>query len=591
MKKLLTPALLALFLGCGACSDSEPQSEQTILISQEQTEATLPAAETTHTIRFETSAAWELSARDEATSAEPTWLTLSPRSGEAGEQAVTAVLAANTAAESRRAVVTLSCAGEQAIVTLLQQAAEESVRPERPEVAPEELLSLIEIETVSTYSGRESKTLRTIHMEYDAENWPARISENTLDSERTHLTESHSRTFLFAKNQMRAGSSTTKLYTFDKIPALLLKEFSTNYSFSTNGRLRKSNCYIPKELNVTDTYTYNADGSLATSSNQNGQETETARYAWKEGDLQEIVSRNESYGYSSESVTTFAYTDHPVSWYGIDITALLLGRETDMPTLLGVIGLTSRHLPSEKRIDSEQVYRYEYSFDPQQRLATITITSDNMTKRITLHYGAQPAPQHDFPVHLTGQEIADEGTLGYTFSTQNPDERTVAPDSYTSWAKIRSAMSDGTTREAVKYVPVRWTVQAEKQLPVRVSAAELAGLKLNNIAIRQDANGTDTEHLLQYTLSANYDNLFSGFVTCTATAPTCALYDAKSKEGTTRLMPTFPLTQEQITWDEPATEATGADTYRLAQTFHLKFNPEAERTIDCTVEQQLKLSE
>lgn len=591
MKKLLKPALFALLLGVHACSDSEPQPVQAILISPEQTAATLPAAETTHTIRFETSAAWELSARDEATSAEPTWLTLSPRSGDAGEQAITATLDANTGSASRQAVITLSCAGEQAAITLVQEGAAGSSRPERPEVAPENWLSLIEIETVKINSGQERKTYRTIYVEYDEENWPTRIISNTLDAEGNRLSESHQRTFSFSKNQMRAGSSTATIYTFDKLPALFQKDFMTTYTFSTNGRLRKSNCYIPKELNVTDAYTYNTDGSLATLSNQNGEETETARYAWKEGDLQEIVSRYEIFGHSTESVTTFAYTDHSMSWHGIDLTALLLERETDMPTLLGMIGLASRHLPSEKRIDSKQVYSYEYSFDPQQRLATITITSDNMTKRITLHYGAQPAPQQDFPAHLTGQEVTDEGILGYTFAAENPEERTVAADSYTSWAKIRSTMSDGTTSEAVKYVPVSWEVEVQKSLPILVSAAEFAALKLNSVSVRLDANGSAADNRLQYTLSANYSNLFSGSVTCGATAPTCSLYDIKSQTGSVHLMPTYPLTQERITRDELETEATGADTYRITQRFHLKFNPEAEQTIACKIEQQLKVSE
>ena len=599
MKKLLQSTLLALLLGGSACSDSEPQTGQNLLIAPDQTEATLPAAETTHTIRFETAADWEAAAKDEATSAEPKWLSLSPRSGGAGEQTVTATLAANTGQSARKAVVTLSCAGELATVTIVQEAAAGSSRPERPEVAAENLLSLVEIETVSTYSGRETTTSQTIHVTYDEENWPAQLTCNTLGSAGTQLTESHAQTFSFGKNQMRAGSFVATLYTFDQLPALLKKEFTTTYSFSNNGLLRKSNYQILREQNVTASYTYNPDGSLATSSrttaDQSDTETKSASYEWADGDLQTIDAQTDYFGVISSTVTTFAYTEHPVTWHGIDITALVLEQETDIASLLGVIGLGISHLPSERRLDNGQVYSYEYSFDAQNRISTIAISTDwrneNTTKTFTLHYGAQPAPRHDFPVHLTAQEVAEEGTLGYTFAAATPEDRTVAADSYTSWAKIRSVLSDGTTQEAVKYVPVSWTAVPQKSQTRLISAAEFAGLELTSVSVRQDSDGTESDRKLQYTVLANYGEAFSVSAVCTAAAPTCALYDSTTKKGSVHVMPTFTLSPEQLHGEALELSETGTNTYLLRQKLRIGFNPETEETIGCTIEQQLKVAE
>lgn len=203
MKKLLTiVTLLGLTWGGGSCTDSNTDEEQAILIPQEALSATIAAdSGLKHTVSFETTGEWWASV--ESPGSGDTWITLSPTSGSAGKNTITATLTENIQPTSRKAVITILCGTESAAVTITQQGtgtSEEPAKPEHPEISPENRLTYIEVsenkKTTTEDGTEESTTQGYIDLIYDAQGVLTNFNYYTFDRNQPDKLNGSSKTVL-----------------------------------------------------------------------------------------------------------------------------------------------------------------------------------------------------------------------------------------------------------------------------------------------------------------------------------------------------------------------------------------------------------
>ena len=466
MKKLfIFSALITLALGGGSCSDSETDEFQNILIPQDNLSASISADALSHTIGFETTQSWTASVRE--TSRAESWISINPTSGDAGKHTITVTLTENETTESRQAVVTISCGGESANISITQRGVgqdepedpndpDNPQKPEHPDVAPEDRLTWVETTYTEVYSDGSSTDKSYMLFEYDAEGLLTGYDQYDYDSEQTDkINASYERTLKRSEGKITDEEKWFEIdgSSYEGMPLPNSGEYTKEYRLNTSGLVSS---YTDPD-GASQTFTYNADGTLARLEYRNPSypdENSTSTLTWQDGN---IVSISTIDGRDNET-TTFSYTEHFNPWNGIDIGAFMIGDAEESAMLLGISGTTVKNLPASRQ-DGNSTTTYTYTFDAEGRVSTI-VTEENWQDgggsgsertEYTLHYGPQTVSKPDYIPYLTKQEVVDEGTLPYTFSEDNPDEKWYGVNAYTSYAKIRSTMSDGRTSEKTEY--------------------------------------------------------------------------------------------------------------------------------------------
>ncbi len=104
--------------------DSDPDSDSTtVTIPLQYTSVKIEAESTEQEVAFTATESWEISL--EETKATPTWITVSPMSGDAGYIKLSITLEPNTETEDRSTVITITSGGEESEIVVTQEAAEE----------------------------------------------------------------------------------------------------------------------------------------------------------------------------------------------------------------------------------------------------------------------------------------------------------------------------------------------------------------------------------------------------------------------------------------------------------------------------------
>lgn len=104
--------------------EGSESSSATVTIPTQYTQVDIAPESTTQEVTFTATESWEISL--EETKATPTWVTVSPMSGDAGDITLTITLESNTETEDRSTVITIISGGEESEIVVTQQAAEES---------------------------------------------------------------------------------------------------------------------------------------------------------------------------------------------------------------------------------------------------------------------------------------------------------------------------------------------------------------------------------------------------------------------------------------------------------------------------------
>lgn len=202
-------------------------------------------------------------------------------------------------------------------------------------------------------------------------------------------------------------------------------EYAKEYRLNTSGLVSS---YTDPD-GVSQTFTYNADGTLARLEYRDPsypEENSTSTLTWQDGN---IVSISTIDGRDNETMT-FTYTEHLNPWNGIDMGAFLINDAEESAMLLGISGTTVKNLPASRQ-DGNSTTTYTYTFDAEGRVSTI-VTEENWQDgggsgsdrtEYTLHYGPQTVAKPDYIPYLAKQEVVDEGTLPYIFWEDNPDEK------------------------------------------------------------------------------------------------------------------------------------------------------------------------
>ena len=214
-------------MGGGSCTDSNIDEEQAILIPQEALSATIAAdSGLKHTVSFETTGEWWASV--ESPGSGDTWITLSPTSGSAGKNTITATLTENIQPTSRKAVITILCGTESAAVTITQQGtgtSEEPAKPEHPEISPENRLTYIEVsenkKTTTEDGTEESTTQGYIDLIYDAQGVLTNFNYYTFDRNQPDKLNGSSKTVLnWGANKFSLSQYNIEITSYSSIPRI-----------------------------------------------------------------------------------------------------------------------------------------------------------------------------------------------------------------------------------------------------------------------------------------------------------------------------------------------------------------------------------
>jgi YD repeat-containing protein len=339
---------------------------------------------------------------------------------------------------------------------------------------------------------------------------------------------------------------------------------------------------------------YNADGTLARSEYRDPSYPEansTATLTWQDGN---IVSISTIDGRDNET-TTFSYTEHLNPWNGIDIGAFMIGDAEESAMLLGISGTTVKNLPASRQ-DGNSTMTYTYTFDAEGRVSTI-VTEENWQDgggsgsertEYTLHYGPQTVSKPDYIPYLTKQEVVDEGTLPYTFSEDNPDEKWYGVNAYTSYAKIRSTMSDGRTSEKTEYRQININPSTQEGLVLGylyITQDEADNFRLVSTSFNEIPLGENeiNPHRFVYTLEYN---CFTVNLEFDVFYPSCTVFDPATGEQKTHWMPMLPLDKNCFTVSEPELRYMGENTdengptseYYYRQEYLFQVNRDVEPT-------------
>lgn len=580
-------------MGGGSCTDSNTDEEQAILIPQEALSATIAAdSGLKHTVSFETTGEWWASV--ESPGSGDTWITLSPTSGSAGKNTITATLTENIQPTSRKAVITILCGTESAAVTITQQGtgtSEEPVKPEHPEISPENRLTYIEVsenkKTTTEDGTEESTTQGYIDLIYDAQGVLTNFNYYTFDRNQPDKLNGSSKTVLnWEANKFSLSQYNIEITSYSSIPRITKDDRSERYQLNKSGLISQYSYFDDNR----DIFIYNPDGTLATKEFYlagTALENLRSKYKWEAGDLTSITASASSYCF------TYTYTQFLNPWNGIDIGSFAIAGVDDIGCLLVIGGTTTKHLPASQQTKYKNS-QYQYTFDNEGRVSTIVVTStfhnpesmENISiatqTEYTLHYGTTPSPEPDYLAYLTDQKIIEEGTLGYIFDGDDPEgEHIVLPNAYTSYAKILNTLSDGTAKETTEYRQVKITLPEEHLGYIHVTQQDIDDFELISITQEKEDDGKDTTSPLTYTFTFEY-NCFTEKFRLKIEPPYCNLYSEHTETWNSHPMPTLPLDDDCIVCYPPEVTQLNDNPiqidYKFVQKYAIKINPEAEIT-------------
>lgn len=606
MKKLfIFSALITLALGGGSCSDSETDEFQNILIPQDNLSASISADALSHTIGFETTQSWTASVRE--TSRAESWISINPTSGDAGKHTITVTLTENETTESRQAVVIISCGGESANISITQRGVgqdepedpdnpnnpDNPQKPEHPDVAPEDRLTWVETTYTEVYSDGSSTDKSYMLFEYDAEGLLTGYDQYDYDSEQTDkINASYERTLKRSEGKITDEEKWFEIdgSSYEGMPLPNSGEYTKEYRLNASGLVSG---YTDPD-GASQTFTYNADGTLARSEYRDPSypdKNSTSTLTWQDGN---IVSISTIDGRDNET-TTFSYTEHLNPWNGIDIGAFMIGDAEESAMLLGISGTTVKNLPASCQ-DGNSTTTYTYTFDAEGRVSTIVIEenwqdgggSGSERTEYTLHYGPQTVSKPDYIPYLAKQEVVDEGTLPYIFWEDNPDEKQYGVNAYTSYAKIRSTMSDGRTSEKTEYRQININPSTQEG-PVLgylyITQDEADNFRLVSTSFNEIPLGENeiNPHRFVYTLEYN---CFTVNLEFDVFYPSCTVFDPATGEQKTHWMPMLPLDKSCFTVPEPELRYMGENTdengpmseYYYQQEYLFQVNRDVEPT-------------
>ena len=580
-------------MGGGSCTDSNTDEEQAILIPQEALSATIAAdSGLKHTVSFETTGEWWASV--ESPGSGDTWITLSPTSGSAGKNTITATLTENIQPTSRKAVITILCGTESAAITITQQGtgtSEEPAKPEHPEISPENRLTYIEVsenKKTTTEDGTEENTTQGyIDLIYDAQGVLTNFNYNTFDRNQPDKHNGSSKTVLnWGANKFSLSQYNIEITSYSSIPRITKDDRSESYQLNKSGLISQYSYFDDNR----DVFIYNPDGTLATKEFYlagTALENLRSKYKWEAGDLTSITASASSYCFS------YTYTQFLNPWNGIDIGSFAIAGVDDIGCLLGISGTTTKHLPASQQTKYKNS-QYQYTFDNEGRVSTIVVTStfhnpesmENISiatqTEYTLHYGTTPSPEPDYLAYLTDQKIIEEGTLGYIFDGDDPEgEHIVLPNAYTSYAKILNTLSDGTTKETTEYRQVKITLPEEHLGYIYVTQQDIDDFELISVTQEKEDDGKDITSPLTYTFTFEY-NCFTEKFRLKIEPPYCNLYSEQTGTWNLHPMPTLPLDDDCIVCYPPEVTQLNDNPiqidYKFVQKYVIKINPEAEIT-------------
>jgi hypothetical protein len=580
-------------VGGGSCTDSNTDEEQAILIPQEALSATIAAdSGLKHTVSFETTGEWWASV--ESPGSGDTWITLSPTSGSAGKNTITATLTENIQPTSRKAVITILCGTESAAVTITQQGtgtSEEPAKPEHPEISPENRLTYIEVsenkKTTTEDGTEESTTQGYIDLIYDAQGVLTNFNYYTFDRNQPDKLNGSSKTVLnWEANKFSLSQYNIEITSYSSIPRITKDDRSERYQLNKSGLISQYSYFDDNR----DIFIYNPDGTLATKEFYlagTALENLRSKYKWEAGDLTSITASASSYCF------TYTYTQFLNPWNGIDIGSFAIADVDDIGCLLGISGTTTKHLPASQQTKYKNS-QYQYTFDNEGRVSTIVVTStfhnpesmENISiatqTEYTLHYGTTPSPEPDYLAYLTDQKIIEEGTLGYIFDGDDPEgEHIVLPNAYTSYAKILNTLSDGTAKETTEYRQVKITLPEEHLGYIHVTQQDIDDFELISITQEKEDDGKDITSPLTYTFTFEY-NCFTEKFRLKIEPPYCNLYSEQTGTWNLHPMPTLPLDDDCIVCYPPEVTQLNDNPiqidYKFVQKYVIKINPEAEIT-------------
>lgn len=580
-------------MGGGSCTDSNTDEEQAILIPQEALSATIAAdSGLKHTVSFETTGEWWASV--ESPGSGDTWITLSPTSGSAGKNTITATLTENIQPTSRKAVITILCGTESAAVTITQQGtgtSEEPAKPEHPEISPENRLTYIEVsenkKTTTEDGTEESTTQGYIDLIYDAQGVLTNFNYYTFDRNQPDKLNGSSKTVLnWEANKFSLSQYNIEITSYSSIPRITKDDRSERYQLNKSGLISQYSYFDDNR----DIFIYNPDGTLATKEFYlagTALENLRSKYKWEAGDLTSITASASSYCF------TYTYTQFLNPWNGIDIGSFAIADVDDIGCLLGISGTTTKHLPASQQTKYKNS-QYQYTFDNEGRVSTIVVTStfhnpesmENISiatqTEYTLHYGTTPSPEPDYLAYLTDQKIIEEGTLGYIFDGDDPEgEHIVLPNAYTSYAKILNTLSDGTTKETTEYRQVKITLPEEHLGYIYVTQQDIDDFELISVTQEKEDDGKDITSPLTYTFTFEY-NCFTEKFRLKIEPPYCNLYSEQTGTWNLHPMPTLPLDDDCIVCYPPEVTQLNDNPiqidYKFVQKYVIKINPEAEIT-------------
>ncbi len=580
-------------MGGGSCTDSNTDEEQAILIPQEALSATIAAdSGLKHTVSFETTGEWWASV--ESPGSGDTWITLSPTSGSAGKNTITATLTENIQPTSRKAVITILCGTESAAVTITQQGtgtSEEPAKPEHPEISPENRLTYIEVsenkKTTTEDGTEESTTQGYIDLIYDAQGVLTNFNYYTFDRNQPDKLNGSSKTVLnWEANKFSLSQYNIEITSYSSIPRITKDDRSERYQLNKSGLISQYSYFDDNR----DIFIYNPDGTLATKEFYlagTALENLRSKYKWEAGDLTSITASASSYCF------TYTYTQFLNPWNGIDIGSFAIADVDDIGCLLGISGTTTKHLPASQQTKYKNS-QYQYTFDNEGRVSTIVVTStfhnpesmDNISivtqTEYTLHYGTTPSPEPDYLAYLTDQKIIEEGTLGYIFDGDDPEgEHIVLPNAYTSYAKILNTLSDGTAKETTEYRQVKITLPEEHLGYIYVTQQDIDDFELISVTQEKEDDGKDITSPLTYTFTFEY-NCFTEKFRLKIEPPYCNLYSEQTGTWNLHPMPTLPLDDDCIVCYPPEVTQLNDNPiqidYKFVQKYVIKINPEAEIT-------------
>lgn len=532
---------------------------------------------------FESTVPWQADVAETRTGV---WLTIAPTSGPAGLNTLTITLEPNPGENSRTAVITIQAGGEKVTITVTQAGTGDQPDPTPDPIAPENLLTQIDYDYVwqePAGSGIQASPEHShgfIRVEYDDQNRAVFFGEYEFDGETDKLSYyTETKYDRSQKNKIVESERYFELDTWSQpkgYPTAYKEDFTEydTYELDAAGRLVER--IVPREEAGEEDYryhyTYNADGTLAQYSCYQHNNQETISYEWKDGNIAAVAESGSGYSYQEE----YTYTEYPNTWYGVDLTLDL--DDASHAYALGILGQRNKNLIATKKNSTYgDTNTYEYTFDEKGRVATLTITERETrqdgqtaigTNVYTYHYGPTPKPTYEEATHMTEQEIIEGGT-------RDAEEE---ENSYTSYVKIRTRFSDGTTKEdeTTETVKIEFYGYADSFVETQTipAGATITAAGPNSATLTSDTSEYGNYYTNYfYTLHYTYFDIPTIWK---ANNPFYQLYTGYEKRYEAYPMPTRPITKETFYYETPEVTNTG-ERYIFSQNIGAQLTPNAPR--------------